>query len=216
MKRDSLSAHVLATCIIPDVAPDVTKELGLAPGQKSLTIVTADNDDTTYAILDGATKKVDYKVVYTKGFRADAANANTKLTGKIISILTAPSPAETKASLEACVDMVEDVRHFIFASDDDSICYHAHCIPRTGPYLSEGCGITEDKAITYLIAPPLRTMYGVDVALKAADMRIHVLYTPPSEINFGDALLTGSQSVYRPACDTFAVAAKPVADQPKV
>ena len=44
MKRDPLPAHVLATRIIPNVAPDMAKELGLTPDQKSLAIVTADSD----------------------------------------------------------------------------------------------------------------------------------------------------------------------------
>ena len=174
MKRDPLPAHVLATRIIPNVAPDMAKELGLTPDQKSLAIVTAD------------------------------------------SILAAPNPAEAKAGLEACVDMIENVCHFVSANDDDSICYYAHCISRTGSYLSEGCGIAEGEAIAYLIAPPLEAMYGVDAALKAADVRMCVLYAPPSETNFGGALLTGSQSACKSACDAFAAAVESVADQPKV
>ena len=190
MKRDPLPAHVLATRIIPNVAPDMAKELGLTPDQKSLAIVTADSDDVTYTALDEATK--------------------------IIGILAAPNPAEAKAGLEACVDMIENVCHFVSANDDDSICYYAHCISRTGSYLSEGCGIAEGEAIAYLIAPPLEAMYGVDAALKAADVRMCVLYAPPSETNFGGALLTGSQSACKSACDAFAAAVESVADQPKV
>ena len=125
-------------------------------------------------------------------------------------------PAEAKAGLEACVDMIENVCHFVSANDDDSICYYAHCISRTGSYLSEGCGIAEGEAIAYLIAPPLEAMYGVDAALKAADVRMCVLYAPPSETNFGGALLTGSQSACKSACDAFAAAVESVADQPKV
>ena len=194
MKRDPLPAHVLATRIIPNVAPDMAKELGLTPDQKSLAIVTADSDDVTYTALDEA----------------------TKLAGEIIGILAAPNPAEAKAGLEACVDMIENVCHFVSANDDDSICYYAHCISRTGSYLSEGCGIAEGEAIAYLIAPPLEAMYGVDAALKAADVRMCVLYAPPSETNFGGALLTGSQSACKSACDAFAAAVESVADQPKV
>ena len=147
---------------------------------------------------------------------AGAANANPKLAGEIIGILAAPNPAEAKAGLEACVDMIENVCHFVSANDDDSICYYAHCISRTGSYLSEGCGIAEGEAIAYLIAPPLEAMYGVDAALKAADVRMCVLYAPPSETNFGGALLTGSQSACKSACDAFAAAVESVADQPKV
>ena len=66
MKRDPLPAHVLATRLIPNVAPDMAKELGLTPDQKSLAIITADCDDVTYTALDEATKKADCKVVYAR------------------------------------------------------------------------------------------------------------------------------------------------------
>ena len=121
---------------------------------------------------------------------------------------------DDKAGLEAAVDMIENVCHFVSANEDDSICYYAHCISRTGSYLSEGCGIKEGEAIAYLIAPPLEAMFGVDAALKAADVKCCVLYAPPSETNFGGALLTGSQSACKAACDAFAAAVEFVADNP--
>ena len=121
---------------------------------------------------------------------------------------------DDKAGLEAAVDMIENVCHFVSANEDDSICYYAHCISRTGSYLSEGCGIKEGEAIAYLIAPPLEAMFGVDAALKAADVKCCVLYAPPSETNFGGALLTGSQSACKAACDAFAYAVEAVADRP--
>ncbi len=216
MKRDPLPAHVLATRLIPNVSPDMAKEFGLAPDQKSLAIITTDCDDVTYTALDEATKKADVKVVYAKSFYAGAANANTKLAGEIIGILAGPNPAEVRAGLEACVDTVENVAHFISANDDDSIPYYAHCISRTGSYLSAGAGIQEGEALAYLIAPPLEAMYAVDAALKAADVRMCVLYSPPSETNFGGALLTGSQSACKSACDAFAAAVESVADQPRI
>ena len=212
MKRDPLPAKVLATRLIPNVSADMAKQLNLKPEHKSLALLTADCDDVTYTALDEATKKADCEVVYAKSFYAGAANANTKLAGEIIGILAAPNPAEAKAGLEAAVDMIENVCHFVSANEDDTICYYAHCISRTGSYLSEGCGIKEGEAIAYLIAPPLEAMFGVDAALKAADVKCCVLYAPPSETNFGGALLTGSQSACKAACDAFAVEA--VADRP--
>ena len=216
MTGDLIPANVLATHTIANVSETLAEKLGLPQQYRSIGIITADSDDVTYCALDEATKKADCKVVYAKSFYAGAANANTKLAGEIIGILAAPNPAEAKAGLEACVDMIENVCHFVSANDDDSICYYAHCISRTGSYLSEGCGIAEGEAIAYLIAPPLEAMYGVDAALKAADVRMCVLYAPPSETNFGGALLTGSQSACKSACDAFAAAVESVADQPKV
>ena len=213
MKRDPIPAHVLATRLIPNVSPDLAKELNLAPDQKSLALISADCDDVTYTALDEATKKADCKVVYAKSMYAGAANANTLLAGEIIGILAAPNPAEAKAGLDAAIDMIENVCHFVSANDSDDICYYAHCISRTGSYLSEGCGIPEGEAIAYLIAPPLEAIYAIDAALKAADVKMCVLYAPPSETNFGGALLTGSQSACKSACDAFAAAVESVADQ---
>ena len=52
MKRDPIPAKVLATRLIPNVSPDMAKELGLTPDQKSLALITADCDDVTYTALD--------------------------------------------------------------------------------------------------------------------------------------------------------------------
>lgn len=216
MKRDPLAAKVLATKIIPNVDPDLAKALGLKPEQKSIALITADCDDVTYTALDEATKAADVKVVYAKSFYGGAANANTKLAGEIIGILAGPNPAEVKSGLAAAVDVIENVAHFISANDDDSIPYYAFCISRTGSYLSASAGIPEGEALAYLIAPPLEAIYGLDAALKAADVSMCVLYEPPSETNFGGALLTGSQSACKSACEAFAAAIEFVADNPKL
>lgn len=216
MKRDPIKATVLATKIIPNVDPDLAKELNLTPEQKSLGLITSDCDDVTYTALDEATKAADVKVVYAKSCYAGASNASTRLAGEIIGILAGPNPAEIKSGLAACVDFIENVAHFVSANDDDTIPYYAHCISRTGSYLSKGAGIPEGEALAYLIAPPLEAMYAVDAALKAADVKMCVLYAPPSETNFGGALLTGSQSACKAACEAFAAAVEYVAENPKV
>ena len=215
MKRDPLKASVLAAKIIPNASPEMLKDFDNIPeNYKSLALITADSDDVTYTALDEATKKADVVVAYAKSFYGGAANANTKLAGEIIGILAGPNPAEVKSGLDAAIDMIENGAYFVSANDDDSICYYAHCISRTGSYLSEGAGIPEGEALAYLIAPPLEAIYGVDAALKAADVKMCVLYAPPSETNFGGALLTGTQSACKSACDAFATAVEYVAENP--
>ncbi|WP_283674520.1 ethanolamine utilization microcompartment protein EutL [Butyricicoccus sp. Marseille-Q5471] len=216
MKRDPVRATVLASKLIPNVSADLAEKLGLSPEQKSLALLTTDCDDVGYTAIDEATKKADVKVVYAKSCYAGAANANTKLAGEFIGILAGPNPAEVKAGLAAAVDMVENEAYFISANEDDTIVYYAQCISRTGSYLSDGAGIAEGEALAYLIAPPLEAVYGIDAALKAADVKMCVLYAPPSETNFGGALLTGSQSACKSACEAFAAAVEFVADNPKV
>ena len=214
MRDDRLKASVLAARIIANVDGDMAKELNLPEGHRSIGIITSDCDDVTYTALDDATKKADIKVAYAKSFYGGAANANTKLAGEVIGIISGPNPAEVKSGLGAVVDFIENEAAFISANEDDSIAYYAHCISRTGSYLSETAGIAEGESIAYLIAPPLEAMYALDVALKSANVELVAFYGPPSETNFGGALLTGSQSACKAACDAFAEAVKAVASNP--
>ena len=214
MKGDPLKATLLSVKIIPNVNPEMAASLNLSPEQRSLGIVTADSDDVTYTALDEATKKADVAVVYAKSFYAGAANANTKLAGEIIGIIAGPNPAEVRSGLNAVADFVENDAWFVSANEDNTIPYYAHCVSRTGSYLSKVAGVNEGDAIAYLIAPPLEAMYALDAALKAADVKLAAFYGPPSETNFGGGLLTGSQSACKAACDAFAQAVIFVAENP--
>ncbi len=214
MKGDPLKAMLLSVKIIPNVNPEMAASLNLSPDQRSLGIVTADSDDVTYTALDEATKTADVAVVYAKSFYGGAANANTKLAGEIIGIIAGPNPAEVRSGLNAVADFIENDAWFVSANADNTIPYYAHCVSRTGSYLSKVAGVTEGDAIAYLIAPPLEAMYALDAALKAADVKLAAFYGPPSETNFGGGLLTGSQSACKAACDAFAQAVIFVAENP--
>lgn len=214
MINDPLKASVLSMKMIPNVNADMIEQLKLPEGHRSIGLFTSDCDDVSYTALDEATKKADVKVVYGRSFYGGAANANTKLAGEIIGIISGPNPAEVRSGLDAICDVVENQAWFISANEDDSIVYYAYCISRTGSYLSEGAGVPEGEPLAYLIAPPLEAMYGLDAALKAADVKMVAFYSPPSETNFGGGLLTGSQSACKAACDAFAAAVKFVAANP--
>ncbi|MFH5835182.1 ethanolamine utilization microcompartment protein EutL [Proteiniclasticum sp. C24MP] len=214
MKYDALKPSILSMKIIPNVNPDMVTEFKLPEGHMSLGLFTSDCDDVSYTALDEATKKADVKVVYARSFYGGAANANTKLAGEVIGIISGPNPAEVRSGLNAIVDFIDNEASFYSANEDDTIAYYAHTISRSGSYLSEVAGIPEGEAIAYLIAPPLEAMYALDAAMKAADVRMAAFYGPPSETNFGGGLLTGSQSACKAACDAFAEAVCFVADQP--
>ena len=203
MKNDVIRPNILGIKIISNISPEMAQKLELKSHHKSLGLITADCDDVTYTALDEATKASEVDVVYAKSMYAGAANASTKLAGEVLGIIAGPSPAEVRSGLNAVVDFLEYGATFISANDDDSIAYYAHCVSRTGTYLSEVAGIREGEALAYLVAPPLEAMYALDAAMKA-----------PTETNFGGALLTGSQSPCKAACDAFAEAVKSVADNP--
>ena len=67
--------------------------------------------------------------------------------------------------------------------------------------------------MAYLIATPLEAVFGIDAALKAAEVEMKAFYGPPTETNFGGALMTGSQSACRAACEAFQRAVMEVAGQ---
>jgi len=214
MINSPLKSNVLSMKIIPNLNADLIKELNLPEGHRSIGLFTTDCDDVAYTALDEATKKADVKVVYAKSFYGGASNANTKLAGEIIGIISGPNPAEVRAGLDTICYMIENEAYFISANDDDTIPYYAYCISRSGSYLSEVAGVPEGEPIAYLIAPPEEAVYGVDAALKAADVRMGAFYGPPSETNFGGALLVGTQSACKAACDAFANAVKFIAANP--
>ena len=214
MKNDPIRTKVLSIRLIPNADRFLLKAMQVQEGHRSLGLITTDCDDVSYAALDEATKKADVSVAYARSMYAGSSNASTALAGEFIGILSGENPEDVKSGLAAAVSYIENDACFYSANNDDSIVYFAQCISRTGSYLSEMAGVPEGTAMAYLIAPPLEAMYGVDAALKAADVKMCVLYAPPSETNFGGALLTGSQSACKSACDAFAAAVEFVADNP--
>lgn len=215
MKNDELRPTLLGMKLISNVSDDLIAALQLGPRHKSLGFVTANMDDVTYTALDEATKDSDVDVVYARSMYAGSANASTKLAGEVIGIIAGPSPAEVRSGLASIRSFLEHGSCFVSANDDDSIVYYAHTISRTGTYLSKVAGIREGEALAYLIAPPMEAIYGLDAALKAADVKLVTFYGPPTETNFGGGLLTGSQSACQSACAAFSQAVCAVAEYPR-
>lgn len=215
MKNDKIRANVLGVRVISNVSAELAAKLELGPKHKSIGIITSDCDDVTYTALDEATKDADVEVVYARSMYAGAGNASTKLAGEVIGIIGGPSPAEVRSGLKAALDFFQSEASFVSANEDDSIVYYAHTVSRTGSYLSKVAGIEEGEPLAYLIAPPMEAIYGLDAAMKAADVKLVEFFGPPSETNFGGGLLTGTQSACYAACAAFAEAIKAVADNPR-
>lgn len=214
MLGSKMKTNVLSVRIIPNADPMLLKALNVPEGHRSLGIFTTDCDDVSYAALDEATKKAMVSVAYARSMYAGAANANTALAGEFIGILSAEDPAEIRSGLDAALLYVENDACFYSANDDDSVVYFAHCISRTGSYLSAAAGVPEGTAMAYLIAPPLEAMVGLDAAMKAAAVTMNVFYGPPSETNFAGGLLTGDQAACRAACEAFADTVRGIAVNP--
>ena len=214
MRGDPIPVRVLGARIIANLDPDLARELKLSPGDRSIGILTTDCDDASYTALDEATKAADVRVAYARSMYAGAGNASTRLAGEFIGILSGPDPEEVKSGLRAAVACIQGGCCFHSACEDDSIVYFAHCISRTGSYLSSVAGVPEGTSLAYLIAPPMEAILGLDAAVKAAQVELKLFYGPPTETNFAGGLLTGDQAACQAACQAFAAAICQVADQP--
>lgn len=212
MKHDKLRANILGIRVIANLSPELIKGLEINDKYKCIGIITADSDDVLYTALDEATKASEVDVVYARSMYAGAGNASTKLAGEVIGILGGTSPAEVRSGIRAVEQYFADGDCFISANEDDSVNYYAHTVSRTGTYLSKVAGVDEGEPLAYLVAPPLEAVYGIDAALKAADVKLVSMFNPPTETNYGGALLTGSQSACYAACMAFAQAVLNVAE----
>ena len=205
-----IPVKVLAVRYLANASGALCRALGVPKGYPALAMLTTDSDDATYIALDEATKAADVKVVYSRSFYAGAANASTPNAGEVIGILAGRTPGAVKSGMDAALSALQRVGF----EEVQGVPYLAHTVASVGSYLSKEAGVSKGSAIAYLIAPPLEGMYALDAALKAADVKLCKLYAPPSETNFGGALLSGSQSACAAACEAFANAVAEVADRP--
>lgn len=199
---DPIYGTPLAVQLIPQVERNFADQLKLTPEQRSIGLISADNDDATYVSIDEATKMADVEVVYARSFYAGAKHTSGKLSGEIMAILAGPDPAEVRAGLNAVVNYMKTQAIWYSANEDDSIAFFPHVISRTGTYLSKVCNVPLGSPIAYLVAPPNEGLVALDAALKAADVTIVSLTMPPSETNYMGVMLTGDQ----PACVAAAAA----------
>lgn len=206
-----ISVKVLAVRYLASATPALAKALGAPEGYPCLAMITTDSDDPTYIALDEATKKANVKVCYGQSFYAGAANASTPNAGEVIGVLAGPTPGEVRSGMEAALAALERIG---FEEVGGVPCL-AHTVSRTGSFLAKEADIPEGSALAYLIAPPLESMYALDGALKAADVKLCKLYSPPTQTNFGGALLSGTQSACDAACAAFRQGVTEVAMMPR-
>ena len=205
------AVKVLAVRMLANAAPSLCDGLGAPKGYPSLGFLTTDCDDATYIALDEATKAADVQVCFGQSFYAGAANASTPLAGEVLGVLAARDPGALRSGMDAALAALQRVGF----EEVGGVPYLAHTVSSCGSFLAGEAGVESGSALAYLIAPPLESMYAMDAAMKAADVRLCKLYTPPSPTNFGGGLLTGSRSACAAACSAFAAAVREVAEKPK-
>ena len=207
---DLIRPSVTAMRVIASVNADFARELKLPPHIRSLGLISADSDDVTYIAADEATKQAMVEVVYGRSLYAGAAHGPSPTAGEVLIMLGGPNPAEVRAGLDAMIAHIENGAAFQWANDAQDTAFLAHVVSRTGSYLSSTAGITLGDPM----APPLEATYGIDAALKSADVQLATYVPPPSETNYSAAFLTGSQAACKAACNAFTDAVLEIARNP--
>ena len=163
-----IPVRILAVRYLANASPGLGRALGAPEGYPALGLLTTDSDDPTYIALDEATKAADVKVCYARSFYAGAANATTPNAGEVIGILAARTPGALRSGMEAAVSALGRVGF----EEANGVPYLAHTGSSCGSYLAKEAAVEEGSALAYLIAPPLESMYAMDAALKAADVKL--------------------------------------------
>ena len=206
-----IPVKVLAVRYLASATAALREALGAPKGYPCLGLLTTDCDDATYIALDEATKAADVKVCFGRSFYAGAANASTPNSGEVLGILAGATPGIVRSGMEAALHALTRIGF----EQAGEVPYLAYTVSSCGSYLATQAGVREGTPLAYLIAPPLESMYAMDAALKAADVKLCKLYAPPSETNFGGGLLSGTQSACDAACGAFALAVTQVAQRPR-
>ena len=191
-------------------APAVAAALGASKENPCLGLITTDCDDATYIALDAATKTAEVSVCFGRSFYAGAANASTPHAGEVIGVLAGPTPGAVRSGMDA----VFNTLHQVGFEQAGNVPYLAYTVASCGSFLAAEANVPLGTALAYLIAPPLESIYALDGALKAADVKLCKLYEPPSPTNFGGALLSGTQAACQAACAAFAEAVAEIAARP--
>ena len=74
MILEPIKPRVLGLRAIPNVDPQLARDLKLQPHHRALGLITCTSDDALYTALDAGTKAADVDVVYARSFYAGSAH----------------------------------------------------------------------------------------------------------------------------------------------
>ena len=212
---DPIVPKVLATRLIPRIDPPLAAAYGFdGEALPSVGLITCDLDDALYTALDEATKQAPVKVVFARSFYAGSGFPSGATSGEILGMLAGPDPDDVERGMRACLTCLEQEAYFYNADADGNVAFFPHVISSLGHYLSDEAGLSPGDAMAYLIATPLEAVYGVDAALKAANVTLVKTFEPPTETNYAGAYLTGELPDCEAAAQAFAQAVVDIANNP--
>ena len=128
----------------------------------------------------------------------------SRFGGEITAIISGEKVADVKSGLQYAKDFIENKSGNYSLNEEGTLGYFVDYVPRIGKYYQESLGLSEGTSIAYLVSASVESMYGLDKALKAADVKIAELSEIPSRVNTGGAIVYGTESACRSAVEAFA------------
>lgn len=193
MKR-RIDAHVVMEKLVPRITEEYRKIYDIPENHESMAIFSADCEDVMWLAVDDATKKAKIKVIQIE----------TVYGGEITAIISGEKVADVKSGLQYAKDYIENKSGNYSLNEEGTLGYYVDYVPRIGKYYQESLGLSEGTSIAYLVSASVESMYGLDKALKAADVKIAELSEIPSRVNTGGAIVYGTESACRSAVEAFA------------
>ena len=169
-----------------------------------MAIFSADCEDVMWLAVDDATKKAKIKVIQIETVYGGVDYSWSRYGGEITAIISGEKVADVKSGLQYAKDYIENKSGNYSLNEEGTLGYYVDYVPRIGKYYQESLGLSEGTSIAYLVSAPVESMYGLDKALKAADVKIAELSEIPSRVNTGGAIVYGTESACRSAVEAFA------------
>ena len=204
MKIVKMETHMLSQKVIANVTPEFARVYNIPEGHTSVGFFSADNDDIGYLAVDDATKKAKIKVIQIETVYGGVDYSWSRYGGEITAIISGEKVADVKSGLQYAKDYIENKSGNYSLNEEGTLGYYVDYVPRIGKYYQESLGLSEGTSIAYLVSAPVESMYGLDKALKAADVKIAELSEIPSRVNTGGAIVYGTESACRSAVEAFA------------
>ena len=209
-----LKPKILSRRLIHSLTPSLASHYGSKEKHISLGLVTCDMDDALYVALDECTKNANVEVIYAKSFYAGSSHSSGPLSGEAIGVIAGSDPSEVRAGLDSLEDCLTKEAWFYSVQPEQKINFFPHVVSSVGHYLSKIASVPVGSSLAYLIACPIEAMVGIDAAMKASRVEVAKFYGPPTETNFGGALLSGDQTECEHAARIFTETIIQVARQP--
>lgn len=171
MKR-RIDAHVVMEKLVPRITEEYRKIYDIPENHESMAIFSADCEDVMWLAVDDATKKAKIKVIQIETVYGGVDYSWSRYGGEITAIISGEKVADVKSGLQYAKDYIENKSGNYSLNEEGTLGYYVDYVPRIGKYYQESLGLSEGTSIAYLVSASVESMYGLDKALKAADVKI--------------------------------------------